>query len=183
MKASNRNLEVEELKKAIWSDDWETAIASSERLAEIGGDDVLAFLIGLLDSEDSMVRHMASLALSELADNRAIEPLLKSIFKPENCNSNGTMVYALLTHDCKDILVDLFKILFWYNFEPCNLAYIILNEQIFEFTRDDLFEIKRMWIECSKNPEKYPGFKSERMKLMIQDAYEGYIAYLEAEDE
>lgn len=118
------------------------------------------------------------MALRELEDNNAIEPLLKAIFKPANKNNNGTLVYALEKMDCTHKLVELFRILFYQSYEAKLMACRILDKQIFEFHRDDLREIQRMWKKENQNTEKVNDFEDEKTYLMMQNAYEGFIEYL-----
>ena len=65
-------------------------------------------LIKLIESEDPIVRNAAALKLKDLKDDRAIVPLLNSIFK--NRNFNGTMVYALESLNCEKHFINIFKI-------------------------------------------------------------------------
>lgn len=178
MNNANKNMTIEDLKNGIFSDNWDTAISSADKLVKIGGDDVVKFLIGLLESKNADLRNIAALALRDLEDNKAIDPLLNSIFNPENKNNNGTLVYALQTLDCKNKLVEIFRILFYQGFEAKMGAYKILNKQIFEFNRNNLLEIQRMWNDCCQSPEHCEGFDKEQLKLMMQDAYEGFMEYL-----
>ena len=183
MKETNSNSEIENWKEEIQSEDWEVALNAADNLGKIGGDNIVKFLIELLESNDARIRNAASLSIRETKDSRAIQPLLKSIFKPENRDYNGTMVYALQTLDCKNQLVELFKILFYESYESKMGAYTILDKQIFEFSREDLIEIKRMCKECNDKPEKVNGFDDEETILMMKDAYEGFMEYLKEKNE
>ena len=169
---------MDSLKADLFSNDRETAISASKDLAKTGSEDVLFFLIDLLESEKPGIRNLAALSLREIGDNRAIPSLLRSIFKPENKSYNGTLVYALQTLDCTHLLVDIFKILFYESFEAKMGAYAILNEQEFEFSSANLMEIRRMWKECSSAPSAENGFKDPDTKAIIKDAYEGFMEYL-----
>ena len=179
MKETNRNNEIENLKKVIFSKEKRIGLAAADKLAKIGGDDGINFLIGLLELGNVAIRNRAALALREIEDNRALNPLLKAIFKPENKNYNGTLVYALETLDCKSKLVEIFQILFYHQYESKMGACTILEEQIFEFTSNELLEIKGMWEDCNKNPEKAEDFDKEEKKLAMQDVYDGFMIYLE----
>ncbi|MEM1357531.1 MAG: hypothetical protein AAGF89_05000, partial [Bacteroidota bacterium] len=68
------------------------------------------------------------------------------------------------------------------SFEAKMSAYTVLCEQTFEFSRKDLFEIQRMWQECINDPNDENGFLEEETKLMIEDAYEGFMVYLKNEN-
>ncbi len=67
-------------------------------------------LIQDLESPNSSVRDKAALALMDALDERAVEPLLRAISKPENANHRGTLVYALSAFNCEaylEVVVDL----------------------------------------------------------------------------
>ena len=176
MKDSVTNSKIENWKKDFLSNDLKTVQKSADNLVKIGGDNVVKFLIGLLELQHVEKRNIVALALRDLKNNKAIEPILKSIFKSENKNYNGTMVYTLQELNCKNKLVEIFKILFFQGYEAKLLAYNILDEQIFEFKKNDLIEIQKMWKEYNLNPDK-----NEETIKMVKDAYEGYIEYLNEE--
>ena len=170
-------IEIENLKKDVFSDDWELVKSSVNRLGQIGGNYVVDFLISLISLENSSIRNRAALALYEIKDQRALEPLLNAIFKKENHNYNGTMVFALESLDCSKKLKEIFKILFYQTYESKISAYSIISDQIFEFTREDLIEIKQMWDDCKLHPEKCPYFEDKETREMMQDAVDGYMGY------
>lgn len=179
MKEDPLNKKIEDWKRDIQSNNWELALSAADKLGEIGGEDIISFLIKLLGSKQANLRNAAALSIRAAQDDRAITPLLKAIFKPENRNYNGTLVYALGSLNCKDILVELFKILFYESYESKMGAYAILEEQVFEFSREDLLEIQRMWKACNNKTVKSNGFEDEETLLMMKDTYEGFMAYLE----
>jgi hypothetical protein len=170
--------EIESLKQNMFSDDWELVKSSADKLGEIGGEEITDFLISLLKSENSGLRNRAALALEEIKNNRAVEPLLEAIFKKENHNYNGTMVFALESLDCSRNLKDIFRILFYESFEAKISAYRILTEQKFDFTQEDLTEIKQMFDGCKSHPDKCPCFEDEKIQTIIQEAVEAYLSLL-----
>ena len=177
----NLKTEFEKLKKDVFSEDWDLVKSSANRLGEIGGKEVVNFLISLLDLEDSGIRNRTALALEEIKDNRALEPLLKAIFKKENHNYNGTMVFALESLDCSKKLKEIFKILFYETYESKISAHSILEEQIFEFTEQDILDIQKMWEECKVHTKTCPGIEDAETKAMMQDSVDGYMSYLKEE--
>jgi len=183
MTDDGQKLEIEQLKQDIFSDNWELVKSSANRLGEIGGDEVVNFLISLIALDDSSIRNRAALALENIKDNRAIEPLLSSIFKKENFNYNGTMVFALESLDCSKKLKEIFKILFYETYEAKISAYAILSVQIFDFTKEDLIEIQKMWDGCKLNPETCPNFDDIETREMMQDAVDGFMSYLKTKRE
>jgi HEAT repeat protein len=171
-------IEFEQLKKDVFSDDWELVKSSADRLGQIGGGEVVDFLITLIASDNSSIRNRAALALEDIKDNRALEPLLTAIFKKENHNYNGTMVFALESLDCSQKLKEIFRILFYETYESKISAYAILSDQIFDFTKEDLLEIKNMWEDCKQHPDKCPGYDDLETREMMQDAVDGFMSYL-----
>jgi len=168
--------EIEQLKRNIFSSDWELVKFSADKLGEIGGDEITDFLISLLDLDDSGIRNRAALALEDIGDNKAVEPLFKSIFK--NHNYNGTMVFALESLDCSKHLKDIFKILFSEAYEAKMSAMAILDTQIFEFTSQDLIDINDMWEDCKLHPEKCPEIEHDDVRTEMQDSVDGFMEYL-----
>src|SRR3982074_320396 len=116
----------------------------ADKLGKIGGKEVTDFLISLLVSVVGLGCNRAALALEDIKDNMALEPLLTAIFKKQNHNYNGTMVFALQALDCSKKLKEIFRILFFETYEAKISAYAILCDQTFDFTKQDLIEIQKM---------------------------------------
>lgn len=170
--------ELNNLKNDIYSDNDELANKSVDRLAEIGGDEIIEFLIPILDSDNPIIRKRAAFALQDIKDNRAVEPLLKAIFKKENYKYNGVLVHVLTDLDCQNRLVDIFKILFYQDWECKQHAYRILSDNEFQFTKDDIETIIDLWADIKLHPEKCPYFDDKETFDMIQDCVDGYSVYL-----
>jgi hypothetical protein len=172
------NLEFEQLKKDIYSDDWDLVATSADRLAEIGGEEVIDFLILCIASDNRHLRNRVAIALSHIKDNRALEPLLAAIFKKENHKRNGTMVYALESLDCSQNLKEIFKILFFEALESKISAHSILSKQLFDLKRKDLLEIQQMWDDCKLHPEKCPLYDEIETREVMQGNVDGFMGYL-----
>lgn len=180
--------EIEKLKTDIFSDDWDKMKESSNRLFEIGGQENIDYLLGLLDQPNSLVRNAVALTFKENRFNDALDPLLKSITKEENKNARGTMVYALQTLNCSNKLKELFDILFTAtkNVEVQSGILTVLDEQEFEFTKNDLIEIQEKWERLKDNWDELNGIKKGEVKEydinreVIQNFVDGYVSYLEA---
>lgn len=148
---------------------------AAETLGQIGGDDVLHFLISLLELDDPRIRNHAALALEQISDDRAIEPLLKAIFKQENHNCNGTVVFALQALNCSKYLVSIVRILLFETFESKMSAYTILTTQKFNASNEEIAEIELMWNKCRNSPECCVGYDDPRIREMMEDAMQNYI--------
>lgn len=173
--------EINQLKQAVLSDDWEIVQAAVIHLGKIGGDEVTLFLISVLESDDAGLRNCSALELASIKDNRAVEPLLKAILKKENHNRNGTMVFALQSLDCSNKLKEIFQIIFFETFEAKMGAYSILSEQEFYFKDEDLLEIKAVWEDIKLHPEKSPDFGVGEAFDWMEDAVEGFMSHLDKE--
>lgn len=144
--------EIVRLKTDIFSDDWEKMKEATNRLFEIGGQANIDFLIGLLDHQNSGIRNAVSLTFRKNKFNDALEPILKSIIKKEYKGYTGTMVYALENLDCSKKLRELFDILFEANsYEVQNHVLKVLDNQVFEFTSNDILLIKDKWDKLKDN--------------------------------
>lgn len=173
MEGSNVKKETIHSLKEVFFEEWGFIENLTNWREEISEEEVSEFLISLLKSENPLIRNKAALALKDRKENKALDPLLIAIFKNENHNYNGTMVYALESLDCSKKLKEIFKILFYESYESKISAYEILCNQTFEFTKQDLIEIQQMWRERKCQLEKYPLRKE--VISMIQDAVDGFM--------
>ncbi|MEQ6165678.1 HEAT repeat domain-containing protein [Ekhidna sp. MALMAid0563] len=171
-------MELEKLKQRILTGTPSEQMEVVDELVASNNERAAELFIELLESTDPQVRNSVALGIYELKPPTALEPLLTAIFKPENHNYNGTLVYALEQLDCTNKLKDVFRILFYESYEAKMSAYAILDKQIFEFTRTELQEIQAMWNDLLDNPEKCPGFNSDDTKEMIEVSVEGFMGYL-----
>jgi|JI7StandDraft_1071085.scaffolds.fasta_scaffold58171_2 hypothetical protein len=177
--------EIKRLKVEIFSDDWEKMKASADQLFEIGGQNNIDYLLGLLDHRNSQVRNVVALTFRKNKFNESVETLLSAIRKEENRGNNGTLVYALEELDCSHKLCELFDILFFESsWEVKHHILTILDKQIFEFTEGDLMKIKSKWekIKDSWNDlnkiDKDNLQKHDLDKDLIQSFVDGYVSYL-----
>lgn len=160
------------------SGDKNIRFSAHEKLSEIGGNNPQFYILLLeLDNTYNLVRNHAALCLADIGDSIAVQPLLKAILKKENIHYNGTLVYALKSLDCSRYILQLFQILMYHGYEAKMSACHILSEQEFKFTQQDILEIKSMWKDLLLHPKKCPAFDDSR--LMIEDAVEGYMSYIE----
>ena len=134
-------------------------------------------MIALLESQDNDIKNVVALILRDIGDSNAIDPLMAAICNKENFNFNGTLVYALQTLDCSQKLKELFEIMFYQGYEPAIMASMILNEQVFEFTKQNILDILAVWEDIKINNEKCPIYEDK--KRMIQSCIDGFASYLQ----
>jgi hypothetical protein len=169
-------MSLETLKEEFLSEEWSVSRPALDELVRIGGDEVFNFFVSFLDGTDVLLRNRASIGLHDLADSRAVEPLMRAILKKENENYRGTMVYALDTLDCPHLLPQMFDLLFYGNAEVKMGATSILDRQIFEFDSEDLYTISAKWEDLKLHPEKCPDY--DESKEEIEHFVDGFLAYL-----
>ena len=174
--------EINALKEKFISSDWITLKNSAEKLILLKGEEYVSnYLIYLLNSNEPEIRNNSALVIEELKIQKALEPLLESIFKEENKDFNGTLVFALSSLNCSKKLKEIFKILFYYAYEAKMSAISVLEEQTFEFTKKDLFEINTMWENCILNPETCIEYNNPKVREEMQNCVDGFRNYLKKE--
>jgi len=125
--------------KSLFDKDWKIAVAASDELAKHSDPLVIKALIEVLDGDSATALNAAALALREIKDNSAVEPLLRSIKKTANKNNRSTMVYALEKLDCSNHFHEIFKLaLFGKKIDICMAALNILDEQGFYLDSEDI---------------------------------------------
>jgi hypothetical protein len=169
-------MDLETLKEDFMSKDWGIAEPALDKLVAIASEEVLEFFLSFLNRTDVLLASRASIGLHELGDSRAVAPLLAAILKKENENFRGTMVHALDTLDCSQLLPQLFDLLFYGSAEVKVGVESILSHQVFEFDSKDLYSISAKWEKLKVHPEKCPDY--EASKKRIEHFVEGFLAYL-----
>ncbi len=156
---------------------WENDIIDSKILRKADLENIVNLIIDKLNSLDGQGRYIASHLILTFKIDSAKDRLIQRILDNDTMNNNGTMTYALGHLDCRNNLVDVFKILATQSYESKCHAYNILCEQQFEFTENDIQEMKTIlkWVELNKEGNQI--FDLETLE-MIQEAYEGFELYL-----
>lgn len=170
-------MDLKALKEAFISADWSIAEPALDRLVAIGGDEVLEFFLSFLARTDVLLASRASIGLHDLADSRAVEPLMVAILKRENENFRGTMVYALANLDCSQLLPQLFDLLLYGNAEVKVGVMNIFDRQEFDFDVADLNGIRAKWEDLQLPPEQCPDY--EASKGRIKQCVEMFLTYLQ----
>jgi hypothetical protein len=150
------------------SQDYEDA---EEELLSLNSKEVQDFLIKLLDSEKYHIRARACTLIREKKLQNALPSLFKNIFKEENKNNTGSMVFALTELDCSQHFVEIFKIYMYGHYEAWNHADTILCEQDFEYTIKDFKEVEDAWKECQEKPELCPCYDNTKENIQKDIEY------------
>ena len=184
---------LKQLKLAVFSADWNEAQNACDRLFHFGGRfnktgrrKCRRLLIELLDQENSRARNAVAMTFRINRFNAAVGPLFRAITKPENSRYRGTLVYALEKLNCRHHLGELFRILFGAagNWEVQASTLNILEEQTFEFTRNELQTIAEGWNAIQNDWNRLNTIDESNIRetnfnrTLIQRLVDGYLAYL-----
>src|SRR3990167_91331 len=146
------------LKKQLLSRNWDVSLAASDKLAAMGGDEVLNVLIPMLKSRRPSVRNSVALALREIGDSRAAASLMEAVRNPKNRHFNGTLVYALETHNCNHLFFTMVKLALYGDYEVQCHALIILSEQKFMTTPKEIERARQLIKKYRKRKNKCKGY-------------------------
>jgi HEAT repeat protein len=134
--------------------DWDEALQASDALAAAANSYVTERLIQLLNCSRPDTRNAAALALREIGDDAAIEPLLRAIKKPANRDNRSTLVYALESLNCGGHFIDVFTLAFSPKDDVRLSALSILHEQSFLISDEDLEQAHSMLLS---HEESHPN--------------------------
>ncbi len=165
------------LQKEFLDSSWEESESIAEELVLIQGKSADDFFIECLKSENYKIRNRAALSLKELKSSKAVGPLIEGVIYPIDPKRCGTLASALESHDCSDHIIDIFRIMFYSNYECKMWAHNILSEQSFSFDKNDLIEISNMWDNCKANPSTCPSYAE--IHESIQDDVDSFLDYLD----
>ena len=88
-------------------------------------------LIAKLESISSSERNAAAIALMDLGDPLAVEPLIRAIENPANRNARGSLIYALSGFPCAGRFSQLFSWAIEGGYETsCEVLSIIEDQQL-----------------------------------------------------
>lgn len=138
--------ELEKLKEQIKSDDWDTCLSAVDRLAQIDSTESTNILLDMLKSGDSQIRNLAAVAMRESKNQKYFGPLIKRINELGPSGQIGTLVYALELLDCSHNLFDIANLNLnsGTNLEVKHSTTVILNEQDFLVTKDELKKVNEL---------------------------------------
>ncbi|AGA79664.1 HEAT repeat domain-containing protein [Echinicola vietnamensis] len=130
----------------------EEAFVYADKLAEIGGEEVLEKLIHVLKGEDVESAYLAARGLAVMENNdAALDPLLEVIHDKKNKGHNGTFVQALEGFDISGKFVDILRIYLFGNFKASLLAKDYLDYTEFDITPRVIRKAEKHWKHFQNN--------------------------------
>lgn len=172
----NSEITIEEIRSQFLDPNWTTELIENRELEPKKAEDIRKYIVDQLNSDEDYVRYISSLMIIQFKIESAKSKLIERILDSNTLGNNGSMTYALLHLNCEDKLVDVFRILASQTWESKNHAYTILSEQIFEFSRSDLYNLDKIWNDVLANQTKNQIYDSETLE-MIENAYLGFKTY------
>lgn len=110
---------------------WEEKLALADLVALEFGKEATRDLCSMLESDDGQVRNAAALALKDIKDSSAVEPLMRAINNPQNHDDRSTLVYALTSLDCSRLFSEILRLVLAPKADVSMAAWDILSEQGF----------------------------------------------------
>lgn len=147
---------INELLSLLECGNWNEALHASDVLASIADSYITKRLIEFLDNPKPDTRNAAALALRDIGDNTATEPLLRAINKPENYDNRSTMVYALENLNCSCNFIDIFMLALATKEDVRLSALKILHEQNFWISDEDLDQACSILLSYDKSSPNDP---------------------------
>lgn len=156
--------------KNIYSSNIDRAIESIYALAMLRLKEELQSLVILLTTTNSpAIRNAAALALADIGDQKVLPILVSLISDPKTENYRGTLVHALQSFDCSEILSFLVHLVIDGNFEVSHEAFQVI-EKIDGDVDENEFE------ECLSRINKAISVcKSEEKKSFLEDLKEIFM--------
>ncbi|NVN90913.1 MAG: HEAT repeat domain-containing protein [Desulfuromonadales bacterium] len=142
---------IDELLSLLENGDWDEALHASDMLANIADSYITKRLIEFLNNPRPDTRNAAALALRDIGDDTATEPLLRAINKPENHDNRSTMVYALENLNCSCHFIDIFMLALAPKEDVRLSALNILHEQNFWISDEDLDQARSILLSHKKS--------------------------------
>lgn len=133
---------LEELESNLFSNDWEVSVDAADKLAGLNTPESIAVLIKAIDSDDNFIRNAAALGIREANNEVAFLALWNRIIELGPDEEIGTLVYSMEMADCSNYLLELINLYFNGNYEVENSTSVIINEQTFNLTKEELIKIK-----------------------------------------
>lgn len=149
------------------------AYVYSDKLAKLGGDELLLRLLELLKSEDMETSLLAARTLAMMDNNQqALNAFFELIHSPNYKNKNGYFVQLLDGFDLTNSFVDLFRIFLFGNFKSSSLAKEYLDTVEFDITPRVLKKAEKHWKHflnnVDTNSDEFQAIKGDAEEILLE---------------
>ncbi len=141
--------ELKELVQRLGDSDEEKVYRAAVALGDLGDARVVPVLIRLLElTSSTRIRNGAAIGLRELADPRALDPLVRQIRTPEN--ATGTIIWALETLNARSAVIDLARFVCEGEYEAAWMSMVAMQGFAGPQDGNDSSEESRILDDCLK---------------------------------
>lgn len=123
-------------------------------------------LVAVLSSPVASERNAAAIALMDMADMRAVQPLIQALDNLDNRNARGTLVYALSAFDCSGRFEQLFRWALEGGYEASSEALSIIHDQEIRPTEEDLMR-SRAALEVAVQDASFDSSLREELQALV----------------
>ncbi len=109
-----------------------------------------------------LIWNAAAIALSDLGDPIAVQPILTLLKDPKTDGFRGTLLYALKSFDCRSIVLDLVGMMAGGNFEVSEQAFSMVEDCAEMLEVDEVKQVQRSVAEFMPQV-------SEEKQALLQD--------------
>lgn len=162
-------MNLETLRKAIESGNIDEAKSLLQEVGRNKYENAIPLLLEFLrKTDDNRLRNSIAIALSDIGNERVVEPIVEMINNTKTLGNRGSLLYALEPFDCSLHLETLVKHLVTGNFEVQMNSYQLIEENIHSSISDEvllncIFNVKKKLDEI----ERQKGILSDALELLI----------------
>lgn len=161
---------LDNLRKELNNGDLENALDTIEKIGLMQDHTTVPTLINyLVSTSNNVLRDALAIALADIGDHQAVEPLIRLLKNSKTLKSRGTLLYALESFNCSDYAELITELLFEDNFEVSRQAFILLEAQMLHISNVVKTKcIKKIKKELKETPVKVQ-FLTESIYLFLEN--------------
>lgn len=172
-KSSCMNTEIDQLLEKMCDKSESEAYLYSDKLAKIGGEELMQKLVDLMNVEDMDTSFLAARTLSKMENNAdALKFVFELIHHPSFKLKNGYLVQLLEGFDLSNSFVDLYRVFLFGNFKSSSLAKEYLDTIEFEITPRVLKKAEKHWNHflnnVDQNSDEFHAVKGEAEQMLLE---------------
>ena len=154
---------IAELFSVIEAGEDNNAFIAADKLADIGGEEIVNKLISLLSSSSYDTVHLAARSISKCKDNNlATEAVFELIKNGKEPFLKGILTDALSGFDCSEYFVEVFKLYLFGNFKVSAMAKEILDNEEFAITPRVIRKAEKHWKHYEHNIKLDEDFNQKK---------------------
>jgi len=146
----------------------DNAYMAADRLAEIGGEEIMQKMMALLASTNDNTVYLAARTLSKCTENaKVIEEVFELIKNANEPFLKGVLTEALSGFDCSEYFVEVLKIYLFGTFKASAMAKEVLDGQEFAITPRVIRKAEKHWHHYEHNVKQDDSFMLKKQEIEI----------------